>query len=106
MAINLTASGIKADGKNALERLLLLIDSLLRGIGQVMFQGNSYTGIIFLCGIFYSSALFGFASLFGAFFSTMTAYLLRVDKSQIKDGLFGFNGTLTAMGLVISWNPV
>lgn len=81
MAITLTASGINAEGKNAIERLLLLIDSLLRGIGQVMFQNNSYTGIIFLCGIFYNSVLFGFAALFGTFFSTITAYLLRVDKS-------------------------
>lgn len=105
MAITLTSSGIVVEGKNMPERMLLFLDSLLRGIGQVMFQNNSYTGIIFLCGIFYSSTLFGFAALLGTFFSTLTAHILRANKSQIQDGLFGFNGTLTAMGLINFLEP-
>ena len=37
--------------------LLRFVDSVLRGIGQVMLQNNSYTGVIFLAGIFYNSII-------------------------------------------------
>lgn len=31
------------------------IRTLLRGGGQVMFQGNAWTGLLFLCGIFWGA---------------------------------------------------
>ena len=41
------------------------IDALLRGTGQVMFQNNSLTGLLFLVGIFVNSAKLGGAGLLG-----------------------------------------
>ena len=32
-----------------------VIDTLLRGVGQVMFQNNPITGLLFLVGIFINS---------------------------------------------------
>ena len=40
-------------------------DALLRGTGQVMFQNNPVTGLLFLVGIFVNSAKLGGAGLLG-----------------------------------------
>ena len=85
--------------------VLRFIDSILRGIGQVMLQNNSVTGLIFLAGIFYSSMLFGWAVLLGTLASTATAMLLGADRALVKQGLFGFNGALVAIGLLYFLEP-
>ncbi len=84
------------------------VDTLLRGTGQVMFQNNPLTGLLFLIGIFYNSALFGLAALIGLLISTVTAMVLGVDRNLIRAGLFGFNGVLTGIGLAVflRWNGV
>src|SRR5919108_5411431 len=75
------------------------VDTLLRGTGQVMFQNNPLTGLLFLIGIFYNSRLLGVAALIGLVSSTATAMILRVDQPLIRAGLFGFNGILVGIGL-------
>jgi urea transporter len=75
------------------------VDTLLRGTGQVMFQNNPLTGLLFLIGIFYNSRLLGVAALIGLVSSTATAMILRVDQLLIRAGLFGFNGILVGIGL-------
>ena len=82
-----------------------LIRSILRGIGQVMFQNNSYTGILFLIGIFYNSCLLGLAAVIGTVISTLSAKLLNYSKTEIKDGLYGFNGTLTGIAIYCFFEP-
>ena len=85
--------------------LLVFIDSVLRGIGQVMLQNNSYTGLIFLIGIFYNSIVLGCAALLGAIISTFSASLLGVNAASIREGLFGFNGALVAIALLYFLEP-
>lgn len=85
--------------------LLIFIDSVLRGIGQVMLQNNSYTGLVFLIGIFYNSILLGCAALLGAIISTFSASLLGVNAASIREGLFGFNGALVAIALLYFLEP-
>jgi len=85
--------------------LLGFFDSALRGIGQVMLQNNSYTGLLFLAGVFCSSMLSGWAALLGTTASTATAVLLGADRSQVRAGLFGFNGALAAIALVGCLKP-
>jgi urea transporter len=75
------------------------IDALLRGTGQVMFQNNPLTGLLFLVGIFVNSAELGGAGLLGLAASTLAAYLLGADRALIRNGLFGFNGILVGIGL-------
>ncbi|MBE3559026.1 MAG: urea transporter [Ktedonobacteraceae bacterium] len=86
--------------------LIGFLDMLLRGCGQVMFQNNPLTGLLFLVGIFVNSALLGLAGLIGLVVSTLTAMLLRADRSLIHAGLFGYNGILTGIGLAffLRWN--
>ena len=80
-------------------------DWILRGIGQVVFQNNSLSGAIILVGIFYNSWIYGMVCVFGTVISTVTALLLKADKGMIKDGLFGFNGALVAIALVVFTSP-
>ncbi|WP_347174747.1 urea transporter [Polaribacter uvawellassae] len=75
--------------------------TILRGIGQVLFQNNSYSGFLFLIGIFYNSWLLGLAALIGTIISTITAQVLKYEKAAIKNGLYGFNGTLTGIAVFL-----
>ena len=81
------------------------VDAILRGIGQVMLQNNSFTGLLFLAGVFYNSFLFGLAMLLGTGVSTLSAMLLGVERAQIRAGLFGFNGALVAIALFYFLEP-
>lgn len=74
---------------------------ILRGIGQVMFQNNVYSGLLFLAGIFYNSWLLGLAALSGTLISTVTAQLLKFQKEDIANGLYGFNGTLSGIAVLV-----
>ncbi len=78
---------------------MTFIQTILRGIGQVMFQNNIYSGLLFLIGIFYNSWLLGLAALFGTIISTVSAHVLKYPKEAIKNGLYGFNGTLTGIAV-------
>ncbi|HCX99639.1 MAG TPA: urea transporter [Bacteroidales bacterium] len=76
------------------------IQTVLRGIGQVMFQNNIYSGTLFLGGIFYNSWLLGLAALLGTIVSTISAQILRYPKEDIQNGLYGFNGALTGIAVL------
>lgn len=78
---------------------LAVVDTLLRGTGQVMFQNNPLTGLIFLAGIFVNSGKLGGLGVLGLAASTLAAYLLGADRALVRDGLFGFNGILVGIGL-------
>ncbi|VVC04873.1 Urea transporter [Candidatus Burarchaeum australiense] len=72
---------------------------LLKGVGQVMFQGNAITGAFFLLGIFYNSWLMGLAAVLGVCASTAAAHLLHFREKDIANGLYGFNGTLVGIAI-------
>lgn len=102
---HLSSTGLANEGTAFPLRPLVFLDSVLRGIGQVMLQNNSYAGLLFLVGIFYNSVLFGFAALVGAAASTATAALLGIARSSVRAGLFGFNGSLVAIALLYFLEP-
>lgn len=77
------------------------IQTIFRGIGQVMFQNNIYSGILFLAGIFYNSLLLGLAAILGTIVSTTFAQILKYPNEDIQDGLYGFNGALTGIAILL-----
>lgn len=85
---------------------MAFLDSLLRGIGQVMFQNNSYTGLLFLIGIGCNSWLFALAVVLGTAASTLTAMALGADRILVRSGMFGFNGGLVGIALLYFLQPV
>lgn len=105
IASRFSATGIVIEGRSPPQLLLGFFDSMLRGIGQVMLQNNSYTGLLFLAGIFYNSTLFGWGVVLGTAASTVTAMLLGVEHAKVRAGLFGFNGALVAIGLLYFLEP-
>ena len=77
-------------------------DSLLvlgRGIGQVMFQNNAFSGLLMLIGIFLNSWEMGILALSGNIISTLTAHFSGYGRDDIKNGLYGFNGTLVGIAV-------
>src|SRR5690554_5160781 len=84
---------------------MTFIQIILRGIGQVMFQNNIYSGILFLAGIFYNSYLLGLAALFGSIISTSTAIVLKYPKEAIQNGLYGFNGAFAGIAVLCFFEP-
>ena len=73
------------------------VDAVLRGCGQVMFQNNPVTGLIFFIAIFYNSLLLGSLAVLGCVVSTLTGMLLGVPRGAIRGGLYGFNGVLAGI---------
>ncbi len=76
-----------------------IIKILFRGIGQVIFQNNALSGAIFLIGICFNSLTMGIFALAGSAIGTLAAYLLKYDGKDIRDGLYGFNGTLVGIAV-------
>ena len=98
--VRFSANGLVVGSDAPAHQVLAFVDAVLRGIGQVMLQNNSYTGLLFLAGIFYNSVLLGLAVLVGTVSSTATALLLGLNRTQRRAGWFGFNGALTGMALL------
>lgn len=71
----------------------------MRGLGQVMFQDNALTGLLFMAGIFWGayeegSPLVAWGMIAGLIVSTLTGYFLDLKDENGAQGLWGFNGCL------------
>ena len=83
---------------------LRFVDIILRGIGQVMFQDNPVSGLLFFIAIGWGSyaadvpqvAIGGLLSIVVA---TIMAWWLRVDRAALGAGLYGFNAYLVGIAL-------
>ncbi|WP_179402056.1 urea transporter [Burkholderia guangdongensis] len=73
---------------------------LLRGIGQIVLQGNAWTGACILAALALTDARLACAALLGAIASNVTAMLTRADRGEVAQGLHGFNGALAALAVV------
>jgi urea transporter len=83
---------------------LRFVDVNLRGTGQVMFQNNPLTGLLFLIAIAWGSIATGMPQVFvggllGLVIATLTAMWLRVDTDALQAGLHGYNGILVGLAL-------
>lgn len=103
--MHLSATGLEIGSDRPVYRVLRFLDCVLRGVGQVMFQGNSYAGLLFIIGISYNSLLFAVAVLAGTAVSTLAAMALGVDRALVRSGMFGFNGGLVAVALLYFLHP-
>lgn len=79
--------------------LLRFIDFNLRGVGQVIFQNNPLTGLLFLLAIAYGAFDAGqiniaFGAIVALIVATTTSMMLDGDKKSLSQGMFGFNGVL------------
>lgn len=79
---------------------------VLAGVGQIMFQNSALTGIFFLAGIAVASPLMAGGAAIGSLIGTLTAWLLRYDPQEIRDGLFGYNASLVGIAVLVFHQPV
>lgn len=92
-----TMQGFNRDLINA--RTLDFINYSLRGIGQVVFVNNPISGLLILFALFVQSPWLGSMSLLGVITSTVTAIIWNLERSNIRNGIYGYNGTLVGAAI-------
>lgn len=83
---------IKAENLN-------ILSSLSIGFGQVMFQANIITGIIFFIAILINSRISAIYALIGSSIGILTALVFSFPLNLINIGIFGFNSVLCGIAL-------
>jgi len=93
--------------------ILRFADLNLRGIGQVMFQDNPLSGLLFFIAIGWGSLVAGMpqvaiGGLVAVIAGTLTAQWLRVDAAGLAAGLYGYNAYLVglAFGTFLAVSPM
>lgn len=81
----------------------------LRSFGQVMFQNNLLAGLFFLIGIFWAAISanemsVAWGALVGGLVANLTALPLKADRQNIQQGLYGYNGILIGIAVMIFFN--
>jgi solute carrier family 14 (urea transporter) len=97
----------------AKQPLLDFINATLRGISQVIFVNNPFSGLLFLAAMFIQSPWLGLMTLVGTSSATLAAIALKANPGAIQNGIFGLNGTLIGAAMAFfgafgngAWNPV
>lgn len=101
MAWNLTRGWDEFANKSAVAGF---VDTNLKGAGQVMFQANALTGLLFLVGIGYGAVVAGtpavaIGAAVGLVVSTVTGMCLQPDRDTLRSGLYGYNGILVGAAI-------
>lgn len=70
-----------------------------RGAAQVMFQGNTLSGILIILGIFWgaydcNNEAIAWGALIGLLASTLAGTIVDRNRTDARNGLYGFNGVL------------
>jgi urea transporter len=79
--------------------------AVLRGFGQVMFQRNAVTGILFLAGMAVASPWLAVGAAIGGVIGTLVAAFLNLGDGDIQDGIYGFNSALVGVAAVALLPP-
>ena len=73
------------------------VDGVLQGFGQVMFQANSWTGLIFIAAIFINNTKHAIWAVFAAILGILLAFLCHWSKAEIIGGMYSYNAVLAAI---------
>lgn len=76
-----------------------LLAASTNGFGQVMFQENMITGILFFAGILVNSRLSAIYALYASITGALVALLFIIPTPSINAGLMGYNAILCAIAL-------
>jgi urea transporter len=81
-----------------------LLAAIIRGVGQVKFQANAGTGLLFLLGIAVNDWRHAIWVLTASILSVLGAVFHNAPTEGIALGLYGYNAPLTALVLFL-WRP-
>ena len=84
--------------------IVRFVDWNLRGIGQVLFQDNAFSGLLFLLAIGWGAVALdvpevAVGGLLAVLTATLTALWLRLDAAGLAAGLYGYNAFLLGIAL-------
>jgi len=84
-----------------------VLHGICRGIAQVFFSGNSYTGVAIVAGMAICSRIAAAAVVIGSASGVVLGLALGVDEGELYNGIWGFNPVLAAAAIsifyVLSW---
>jgi urea transporter len=94
----------------AASTVLRFIDINLRGAGQVLFQDNPLSGLLFLIALGWGAIADGrphvlIGGICALVTGTLTAFWLRADEASIRQGLYGYNAILIGLALTFFLGP-
>lgn len=81
-----------------------LLRSVLRGIGQIFLQRSAGCGLAVLAAMALQAPQLALACALGALVATLAGRRLH-EAQALDDGLFGFNGALAGLGVLIVLAP-
>jgi urea transporter len=74
---------------------------MLSGYGQICFNDNPFSGLLFLAACFAGSPQHGISSIVATLASTAAACLLGAPRDALRLGLYSYNAALAGMGLAL-----
>lgn len=85
------------DGTGVDTTVIIIEESLSRGIGQVLFQENLITGAIFLAAIAFRDWVQGLYTVLATVCGLIAGYAAGFPIDAVNLGLFGYSGVLCAI---------
>lgn len=92
-------TGLVSDGSGPGHSAARFTDAVLRGVAQVIFVNNAYTGLLCLLGILLAAPLQMAAALLCTALGTATGHLLKAGRADLQSGLYGYNGCLIGLAV-------
>ncbi|ROR14396.1 urea transporter [Vibrio crassostreae] len=89
---------IGTDMKNYLPTFVV---TMLKGISQVSFINNEFSGLVILVAIALNSFMHAVWILLAVLISTLFSSLIGADNELISQGLYGYNAILATLALVL-----
>lgn len=77
------------------------INGVLQGFGQVMFQSNSWTGLVFILAIFVNNTKNAIWAVAAATLAMIVAFLLHWSNTEIVAGMYSYNAVLAALAVLL-----
>uniref|UniRef100_UPI00358E19FD LOW QUALITY PROTEIN: urea transporter 2-like n=1 Tax=Myxine glutinosa TaxID=7769 RepID=UPI00358E19FD len=73
----------------------------LRGTAQVNFVNNPLSGVIIIIGLIVQQTFLALVGYLGVVSSTFAALILQLNRTNIKAGLYGYNGLLVGILMAV-----
>ena len=77
----------------------ILADGVTKGVGEVMFQDNMVTGIIFVVAILVNSRISAAFAVYGSLVGLLTAWVMQAPSTPLQLGIYGYNSVLCAIAM-------
>jgi kinesin family member 17 len=83
------------------DRVLDMLNSLLRGAGQVVFMNNPVCGILIMIALIINDSWQAACGSIALFAGTLTAVIFGFESAPRRSGLYGFNALLVGLSIGI-----